>query len=151
MDWQTKIGFAQIIAAAIPGIATLVLAILAYLHSRRTQQLQAINFYIGNWRELNRLFLQNDRARSVRASLVDQVASEQSDLNALVAIYINQALLAYYSWKFGVLNLADSKRSFARSGRYLEHLSYFCRALKGSLNQAFASSAVSIGSSSVMA
>jgi acetate kinase len=33
----------------------------------------------------------------------------------------------------------------------LEHLSYFCRALKGSLNQAFASSAVSIGSSSVMA
>jgi len=33
----------------------------------------------------------------------------------------------------------------------LEHFSYCCRALKGSLNQAFASSAVSSGSSSAMA
>src|SRR5271165_1385295 len=33
----------------------------------------------------------------------------------------------------------------------LEHFSYFCRAVKGSLNQAIASSAVRSGSSSVMA
>jgi hypothetical protein len=33
----------------------------------------------------------------------------------------------------------------------LEHFSYYCRALRGSLNQAFASSAVSSGSSSAMA
>jgi hypothetical protein len=33
----------------------------------------------------------------------------------------------------------------------LEHFSYCCRALKGSLNQAFASAAVSSGSSSAMA
>jgi hypothetical protein len=33
----------------------------------------------------------------------------------------------------------------------LEHFSYLCRAAKGSLNQAIASSAVSSGSSSVMA
>ena len=33
----------------------------------------------------------------------------------------------------------------------LEHFSYWCRALKGSLNQAFASSAVRSGSSSAMA
>jgi hypothetical protein len=34
---------------------------------------------------------------------------------------------------------------------YLEHFSYCCRASKGSLNQAFASSAVSRGSSCAMA
>jgi hypothetical protein len=35
--------------------------------------------------------------------------------------------------------------------QFLEHFSYCCRALKGSLNQAFASCAVSSGSSSAMA
>jgi hypothetical protein len=39
----------------------------------------------------------------------------------------------------------------ARRPGPLEHFSYFCRAVKGSLNQAIASSAVRSGSSSVMA
>ncbi len=71
-----------------------------------------MNFYISNWREMNRLFLQNDRARNIRAALVDEVASEHSDLNAVVAIYINQALLAYYTWKFGVLALKELNEEF---------------------------------------
>ncbi len=43
------------------------------------------------------------------------------------------------------------KSSFIFKVSNLEHFSYCCRALKGSLNQAFASSAVSSGSSSAMA
>jgi hypothetical protein len=44
----------------------------------------------------------------------------------------------------------QSRLALTRSEK-LEHFSYFCRAAKGSLNQAIASSAVSSGSSSVMA
>jgi len=45
------------------------------------------------------------------------------------------------------VEFTDDKARF----RDLEHFSYFCRAVKGSLNQAIASSAVRSGSSSVMA
>jgi len=93
----------SLVAQTITGIGMIAVAAVAYFHSRRSQRLQAVNLYISYWRELNRLFLENSHAREARAQLMNRKATEIDDVAALVSIYINQALLAYYTWRFGVL------------------------------------------------
>jgi hypothetical protein len=89
---------------AVTGIGTLLIALVAYLHSRRSFRLQSINLYISNWRELSRIYLQSERASSAFAKLSDKSSSQGGDdVNFLIFMYINQGLLAYYAWKFGAL------------------------------------------------
>ncbi|MEQ1613025.1 MAG: hypothetical protein ABL904_09765 [Hyphomicrobiaceae bacterium] len=96
VDWS-------VVFQAVGGIGAMLIAIIAYVHSRRTFQLQAITLYVSNWRELSRLYLENDRAAGAFAKLSGKSAAQTDDVNFLIFMYINQALLAYYSWRFGAL------------------------------------------------
>jgi len=69
-----------------------------------------------------------------------------SDLQEIV-----DTMVKPYPGRFYVFTQLDWSKIDDRNFSRLEHFSYFCRAVKGSLNQAIASSAVRSGSSSVMA
>jgi hypothetical protein len=96
VDWS-------VIFQALGGIGAMLIALIAYFHSRRSFQLQAVSLYVSNWRELSRLYIESDRAKAAFAQLSGKSASQTDDASFLVFIYINQALLAYYSWRFGAL------------------------------------------------
>jgi hypothetical protein len=90
-------------AQAFTGAGVMLVALVAYWHSRRTFQLQSINLYISNWRDISRTFLQSERARDALAKLSPKAESQAEDVTLVIFIYINQALLAYYAWRFGAL------------------------------------------------
>lgn len=102
----------MLIAQALIGVGAVAIAVVGFYHSRRTQRLEAITLYVGYWRELNRLFLECDRAREAKAKLANKTTSELDDTVMLVAIYINQALVAYHTWRFGGLPRSDLEAEF---------------------------------------
>lgn len=131
LDWAA-------IAQFITGFATFAIAWVAFQHSRKSFQLQSITLYISHWRELNRLFLESERARSARARLAGKSDSEFEDVNSLIFIYINQALLAYYAWRFGAMPHNEMEAEFeaiwntvlpfrARTHEFLHSESFPCR------------------------
>jgi hypothetical protein len=99
IDWDMVGNLGQ----AVGGIGAVLIAVVAYLHSRRSFQLEAITLYVSNWRELSRLYLESERAKSAFASLSGKSAAQTDDASFLLFMYLNQALLAYYSWRFGAL------------------------------------------------
>ena len=105
LDWSA-------IAQFTTGLGTFAIAWVAYVHSRRSFQLQSITLYISHWRELNRLFLECDRARSARARLAGKSDTMVEDVDALIFIYINQALLAYYAWRFRAMPYDEMEAEF---------------------------------------
>jgi len=105
LDWSA-------LAQFITGFGTFAIAWVAFAHSRRSFQLQSITLYIKHWRELNRLFLESDRARSARARLAGKTEGEFEDVDSLIFMYINQALLAYYSWRFGAMPYGEMEAEF---------------------------------------
>jgi len=112
---QVIIGIGQIIPGIfgiIMGLATVSISAFGFFHSKRAQKLQAINLYISNWRQMNGLFLENTRARNARAALANRHPTELDDIYALVAIYINQALLAYYAWTSEVMPTNERDEEF---------------------------------------
>ena len=93
----------NLLSQTLIGVGLFAVAAVGYVYSRRAQRFDAINLYIGYWRELNRLFLESDRARTVRAMLQDRQPSDTSDQVSLIGMYVNQALVAYYTWRYGGL------------------------------------------------
>ncbi|HWA23754.1 MAG TPA: hypothetical protein VG735_15275 [Caulobacterales bacterium] len=88
---------------ALTGLGTLLIAWIAYEHSRRSFQFQSVNLYINGWRELSLFYVENERARAAFARMSNQSADQADDVTFLTFLYLNQALLAYYAGKFGAM------------------------------------------------
>jgi len=110
----------NLLSQTLIGVGLFAVAAVGYVYSRRAQRFDAINLYIGYWRELNRLFLESDRARTVRAMLQDRQPSDTSDQVSLIGIYVNQALVAYYTGVTAAFPSMTWKRNTRAFGRSLQ-------------------------------
>lgn len=103
----------SLIAQAVTGVGAFAIAAVAFYHSRKMQRLEAINQYIGRWRELNRLSIESERLRLAQAQLAGlESPPADADVGYLCSIYVNQALAAWYTWRFGGLPRVELNAEF---------------------------------------